>query len=163
MKLSATEYDGLRLGRTQQTGARAIAGPLCFTLSYSAPLCASLRPSDRPPLPVRRFRQAQARPQVVTLLFTPRRQQLTAEHDEHTGHHDRCQRFGHGHLADVRVDGAVEGQLLGQRVHERQRVLDMRAHQRLFGARLRQPHAAVGRRRQLAGEERFGKDVVEHD
>jgi hypothetical protein len=66
------------------------------------------------------------------------------------------------HHADVGVDRAIEGQVLRQRVHEHQRVVDVRAHDRLLGARLREAQPALRRRRQLAREDGLRKEAAEH-
>ena len=64
---------------------------------------------------------------------------------------------GNSHDANVGVDRAIEREIFGERVDEHQRVVHVRADDRLFRSRLREPNAALGGRVELAREQRFGK------
>ena len=88
--------------------------------------------------------------------------EILAEHDEGARRDDAGQRLRDAHRADVGVDGAIEREVLGQRVDEHQRIVDVRADHCLLGARLREPETTVGRGRQLAREEALGQQVAQH-
>ena len=63
--------------------------------------------------------------------------------------------LGDGHLADVGVDGAVEGEVFGEGIDEHQRVVDMGADDRLFGASLGEAQPSLRGGLELAREDRF--------
>jgi hypothetical protein len=67
------------------------------------------------------------------------RHEVLTEHDQRAGRDRAGEGLGDGHLADVRVDRAIECQIFGERVHEHQRVVHVRADRRLLGAGLREP------------------------
>ena len=85
--------------------------------------------------------------------------EILAQHDERACRHGAGERLWNRHLADVAVDRPVEGHVLGQRVHEHQGVVDVRANDRLFGARLRQAETPFSRGLELMPENPVRKQV----
>ena len=85
-----------------------------------------------------------------------------AENHQRPRCHGARQWLRNAHDADVRVDGAIERQVFGERVDEHQRVVDVRTNDRFLGPRLREANAAFGGRVELPREQRFGKQPSEH-
>jgi len=90
----------------------------------------------------------------------PLRRVEAAEADQGARCDRGSERLGNSHDSDVRIDRPVERKILGQRVHEHQRVVDMSADDRLFRPRLGKTQATLGVWIQLAAEDRLRKQTT---
>ncbi|MEP7343906.1 MAG: hypothetical protein ABI877_01505 [Gemmatimonadaceae bacterium] len=86
------------------------------------------------------------------------RHKVLPEHYQHTCGHRAGQWFGDVHNPDIRVDGPIEREFIGEGVDEEQGVLDVSFNECLFGTRLGKAEPAFRRLIQLPGEERLGKE-----
>lgn len=70
--------------------------------------------------------------------------------------------FRNSHDSDVRIDRSVEGQIFSESVDEHQRIVDVRADDRLLRTRLREAQTSLGVRVQLSSKDRFGEQATKH-
>jgi hypothetical protein len=80
------------------------------------------------------------------------------EHDECSRRDSAGEGLGDRHLANVRLDGAIERQIFGERVDEHQRVVDVRPNDRFLGSRLGKPQPALGGGLELSAKDALWKD-----
>jgi len=125
-------------------------------------LCA-LRSLDRSLAPFGCFAEPELRALGLVRLLsaTAIRHQVLSQNDQRSRRHGAGERLRDRHLADVRIDRAIEGEILGERVDEHQGIVDMSANDRLFGPRLREAKPPFSGGLQLAREDCFGKEASE--
>src|SRR5690242_19390859 len=72
------------------------------------------------------------------------RHQVLAEHHQRARRDDAGQRLGDAQLAHVRLDRPIEGEVLGERVDEHERVVDVGAYHRLLRTRTGEAQPPLG-------------------
>jgi hypothetical protein len=83
--------------------------------------------------------------------------EILTEHDQSTCRYGAGQGLWDRHFTNVRIDRTIERQILGQRVDEHERIVDVSANDRFFGARLSELETPLGGGLELTTEDSFRK------